>query len=282
MGWLRRIRWALRKVSLPVPIDGLVLDVGSGGAPYPRSDVLLDRPTGAVHRCGAPLVVDRPIVLGDALKMPFKDKVFDFVVASHILEHMQEPARFLDELSRVGKAGYIETPNVVFERVHPYTVHCLEIMSLEGRLHIRTKGRVVEDPFMGDLAIDRRDAAWSKLFHGAPDLFHVRHFWSGSVHYSLWNADEDCSWLDALPTSENDSVAAETYGGRGWRAAGLKALRRYYRWRRSGRAFEWPQILACPECRGDLEFESASMTCPRCVVSYAGLPYPDFTRERNA
>jgi len=139
MGELNRVRWALRKALLPVSADGLVLDVGSGGCPYPRSDVLLERHGDAWHRCGAALVMDRPIVFGDALHMPFKNKAFDFVIASHVLEHVREPEQFLGELMRVGKAGYIETPNVLFERVIPYPIHCLEMMAVEGKLYIRKK-----------------------------------------------------------------------------------------------------------------------------------------------
>ena len=96
----------------------LVLDVGSGGDPFPRSDVLLDRLTGDAHRNGEAMLIDRPAIFADACNMPFIDKAFDFVVASHILEHMANPTKFLAELTRVGRAGYIETPNAVFERLH--------------------------------------------------------------------------------------------------------------------------------------------------------------------
>ena len=41
-------------------------------------------------------------------KLPFKDKEFDYVIASHVLEHVQDPSFFLYELSRIGKKGYIE------------------------------------------------------------------------------------------------------------------------------------------------------------------------------
>ena len=110
----KRVKWTLRKMSLPVKESGLVLDVGSGGTPYPRSDVLLDRLTDDQHRCGDSMTLDRPSVFGDAQRMSFKDKAFDFVVASHILEHMADPEQFLKELQRAGKAGYIETPNAIF------------------------------------------------------------------------------------------------------------------------------------------------------------------------
>ena len=43
-------------------------------------------------------------------KLPFEDKEFDFVFASHILEHVSDPMGFISEMVRVGKKGYIEVP----------------------------------------------------------------------------------------------------------------------------------------------------------------------------
>ena len=52
--------------------------------------------------------------------MPFKDKEFDFVISSHVIEHVQDVALFIKELERVSSKGYIELPtvledNLVFE-----------------------------------------------------------------------------------------------------------------------------------------------------------------------
>ena len=173
MFYFKRIKWALRKVKLS-GMDGLVLDVGSGGKPYPRSYVLLDRLTGSDHRCGSPMLIDRPTVFGDAIKLPFKNKSFDFVIASHILEHIADPGAFLDELSRVGKAGYIETPNFIFERLFPYDIHCLEVILLDNALQIHKKKRPVEDLWIGSLDFLRKDPKWKLFFYENPDMFHVR------------------------------------------------------------------------------------------------------------
>ena len=47
----------------------------------------------------------------------FKDKEFDFVIASHILEHVEDPFAFCKELSRIGKRGYIEVPTPLFDNL---------------------------------------------------------------------------------------------------------------------------------------------------------------------
>ena len=53
-------------------------------------------------------------------KLPFKDKEFDFVIASHVIEHVEDFEFFLKELERISTKGYIELPtrlgdNLVFE-----------------------------------------------------------------------------------------------------------------------------------------------------------------------
>ena len=53
-------------------------------------------------------------------KLPFKDKEFDFVIASHVIEHVEDFEFFIKELERISPRGYIELPtrlgdNLVFE-----------------------------------------------------------------------------------------------------------------------------------------------------------------------
>jgi hypothetical protein len=51
----------------------------------------------------------------DPKPFPYPDKYFDFVIASHILEDVRDPVRVCGELSRVARAGFIETPSVRLE-----------------------------------------------------------------------------------------------------------------------------------------------------------------------
>lgn len=280
---INRFRWALRKIMLPVGGTGLVLDVGAGGNPYPRSDVLMDRLTGAEHRCGESMMIDRPVVFGDASRMPFKDKAFDFVIASHILEHMAEPETFLKELQRVGKAGYIETPNALFERLCPYHIHCLEVLDKDGVLHIHKKRGPVEDSFLGNQGLLEDGTPWGRQMFDSPQMFHVRHFWKGEIRYKVANPEVSAQWIEDINAHSEVGEVKDSYltDETGWRAYGLAVLNRWHVYRRAIRLrhFDLLSIMACPSCGGDLKADGHVLNCQGCQAQYAYRDgsIPDFT-----
>ena len=123
-------QWRLfleRRISVPVPDDALVLDVGSGDKPSWRADVLLDRYTGPEHaaqrsgRSGAR--ISRPLFDADAADMPFADGAFDYVICSNLLEHVTDPERVAAELTRVGRAGYVEVPEAASAKIVDFPSH---------------------------------------------------------------------------------------------------------------------------------------------------------------
>lgn len=50
-------------------------------------------------------------------KLPFKDKEFDYVILSHVLEHVPNLLEFKSELTRIGKSGYIELPTKFYDNL---------------------------------------------------------------------------------------------------------------------------------------------------------------------
>lgn len=85
-------------------------------------------------RAGAPLQNPdgKPLYKCSVEQMPFKDKEFDFVYCSHVLEHVVDPIRACRELMRVARRGYIETPTP--ERISGLIQHGSQITY--GRLNM--------------------------------------------------------------------------------------------------------------------------------------------------
>ncbi len=50
------------------------------------------------------------VLVNDIYNLPFANKQFDTVLCSHTMEHVDDPQRFFDELSRVGKKVTVVIP----------------------------------------------------------------------------------------------------------------------------------------------------------------------------
>jgi SAM-dependent methyltransferase len=123
-----------------IKVNSKVLEVGPGGTPHPRSDMFLDldpilfenEVIAGFQRGNAPILkTDKPIVYYDGRKMPFKKDEFDYVICSHVLEHVEDPASFISELYRIGKSGYIEFPTIFYDYLYDIPVH-INFLNLEG------------------------------------------------------------------------------------------------------------------------------------------------------
>jgi len=60
---------------------------------------------------------DKKFVLIKEKNLPFKDNEFDFVYASHVIEHVDDLAHFIDEIQRISKKGYIELPSMLEDNI---------------------------------------------------------------------------------------------------------------------------------------------------------------------
>jgi len=91
-----------------------ILDIGCGYSAHKNASVVCDiQDLSKVYR-------EKNFVKLTSNILPFKDKEFDFVIASHVIEHVKDVEIFIQELQRVSSRGYIELPtkledNLVFE-----------------------------------------------------------------------------------------------------------------------------------------------------------------------
>ena len=91
-----------------------ILDIGCGYRAHPKATIIADVQDLSNY------YKERKFIKVDGKKLPFKDQEFDFVIASHVIEHVEDFEFFIKELERVSSKGYIELPsrlgdNLVFE-----------------------------------------------------------------------------------------------------------------------------------------------------------------------
>ena len=261
-----RLAWAMRRFHVPVDPQALVLEVGSGGNPYPRANVLLDAYEATRERHWAPLAADRPTVLGFAENLPFRDKAFDFVIAAHVLEHSAQPEKFLQELERVAHAGYIEVPDALLERLNPYMDHRLEITCRNQTLVIRKKRGWQHDLEAVELYEDRVKPVFTReLVPAHPFAFHVRYYWNNRIAFQVLNPQADAGWqAPEAPARPAPTSVAGTL-----RRQVRDTLRDALSQRQRNAQLDLLPLVRCPQCHGPTLIRAQNrLNCSSCGQTY--------------
>lgn len=176
--------------SLGIKRSDLVLEIGSGADPCIRSNVLVDRYMESKERAGQLLKV-RPFVLADAHELPFSDKKFDYTLAIHLLEHLENPAKFLSELQRVSTAGYLETPSPLCEMVFGHPFHLWFVWVNDGVLTLQRKTGVNDRVcnLMNYYLI--HDRYVRKFVRRHNNVFMTKFEWKGQIQFRVLDTDMD-------------------------------------------------------------------------------------------
>lgn len=265
---LESIAWSFRRVHVPVDKDALVLEVGSGGNPYFRSNVLIDAYLDTRERHYAKLISDRPTVLGFVENLPFKDDSFDFVIASHVLEHSKNPEKFLSEIQRVSKAGYIEVPDAFFERLATYLDHRLEITDIDDELIIRKKQNYIQDQEIYDLVHNKVSPIFGKMVGKYPFNFNVRYYWSkdtGGIKYKIVNPEYEFDW----ESPQTDKIDRKPSLIATIKTSILKLVRKYLSQNERNKNINLDELIMCPKCKSD-DFKKSDkvIVCNSCDTNY--------------
>ena len=114
-------------------------------------------------------------------KLPFKDKEFDFVIASHVIEHVEDFEFFVKELERISPRGYIELPtrlgdNLVFENRNDH-IWWFTYNDVNNQIIVSKKNQLI-DPFI--------TVSMSKLFEKIfRESFVIELTWEEKIDYKI-------------------------------------------------------------------------------------------------
>ena len=156
-------------------INWNILDIGCGYKPHKNASVIADIQDFAnLHK-------EKKFIQIKEKNLPFKDKEFDFVIASHVIEHVEDFEFFLKELERISTKGYIELPtrlgdNLVFENI---TDHIWWFTYDDtNNLIIASKRNQLLDPFI--------TVAMAKIFEKIfRESFVIELAWEERIEYKI-------------------------------------------------------------------------------------------------
>lgn len=215
----------------------LVLEIGPGMQPHPKSNVFLERrytdEQEFVRQTGGALGV-KPrsnVVMYDGNRFPFSDGAFDYVICSHVIEHVSDVEYFLQEMFRVARAGYIEYPTVLYEYLYNFEVHENLLLTRGNILAYMPKGEVPLSEFRPIQKFFHRalDLGYSQLVDALADKMFQGFEWSGSFDYrraagieELVPRGDDLVPWQAPPPHEDGRLRSRV-----WSRVGSWILRRF-------------------------------------------------------
>lgn len=181
-----------------------VLEVGPGGTPFHRSDVLLEKifdDAEAKEQRGhaEALVTDKEIVFYEGNKFPFKDNEFDYVICSHVLEHIPsiEIENFVSELARVAKKGYLEFPTIYYDYIYNFPKHLTFLLYENGVINYLGKEQTELNLFL----------PVQKFFYHSASAGHT------SLTNSLKNYFfQGFEWVDSIKLIKVNNISDVVYG----------------------------------------------------------------------
>ena len=154
-----------------------VLDIGCGYRAHPKANTVAD------VQNFKDLYKEKKFVQILNKNLPFKDKEFDFVIASHVIEHVVDFEFFIKELERISVKGYIELPtrlgdNLVFENKNDHIWwFCYD--DITNNLIASKKNQIIH-PFI--------TVSTAKLFENIfRESFVIELFWEKKIEYKIDN-----------------------------------------------------------------------------------------------
>ena len=163
-----------------------VLEIGPGRTPFKRATSFVDRIIDGANTS---------IVDVNRQPLPFQDKSFDFIYCRHVVEDLWNPFLLLQEIQRVGKAGYIETPSPVAELNHDvdggapkhcgYIHHRWIVWDSGGTLSLVEKSSVVEHLYFdNDEELESDPFLWNTYLLWREDfpVYHYEHDFDFQLH----------------------------------------------------------------------------------------------------
>ena len=172
------------------------LDIGSGGEPFPYATFLLERHLNPTkHRYCDVVTNGKPLIIADIQNLPFSDNCIDFIYCSHVLEHIDCPIQACEEIMRVGRRGYIETPTFGKDALFSWArnMHKWYLISVRNTLcffeYSERELEGIRSSAWRNIIFSKWHHPLQEAFYKNPDVFNVMFHWSGEFTVYVFYSD---------------------------------------------------------------------------------------------
>ncbi len=201
-----RYAYQSRFVNFELKEGDRVLDVGSGGRPFPQGTVMVERfvDTDTLRRESF-VRGDKPLVVADIHHLPFGDKSFDYVYCSHVVQLIKDPLQACAEIMRVGNRGYIETPTFGMDALFAWAenMQIWHVVGIGATLCFfeysprQLKG--IQSSVWRETIFSRWHHPLQEIFYNNRDIFTVMFPWSNCFSVFVFRLDGTIQSLNAEP-----------------------------------------------------------------------------------
>lgn len=178
----------------------LVLEIGPGAYPHWRADCLAD-----IFEPGEDVdlgqfgglqmkTLGKPLFKITNGKLPFKDQSFDYIICSHVMEHVpvNELPLLISEIERVGKKYYIEFPTAIYDYIYDFNVHTNFMDIIDGKVFCMSKSKLELEkmkPFTSFL-FNLRSTQEAGFERNYPQLFACGSEFVGNIPFEIFDSPE--------------------------------------------------------------------------------------------
>ena len=154
-----------------------ILDIGCGYTANENANVIADVKDLSVF------YKDKKFIQITEKNLPFADNEFDFIISSHVIEHVENFEFFIKELERISKKGYVELPtrladNIVFENQSDH-IWWFKFDDKNNQLVVSKKNQLIE-PFLSVASAKKIE----KIFR---ESLIIELMWENKIDYIIDN-----------------------------------------------------------------------------------------------
>ena len=191
-----RLCYQQQYVKFNITPDERVLDIGNGGYPFPYATIVADRfLEKSPSRYEGLVTGNKPFVMADIHDLAFRDKAFDFIYCSHVLELVENPLRACKEIMRVGKRGYIETPTLAKDGLFAWAKNLQKwhVVAIAQNLcffeYSERQSEGIKSSAWRELIFSEWHHPLQEIFYDNQDLFNVMFTWVGGFSAFVFRLD---------------------------------------------------------------------------------------------